>query len=824
MNTEFLNTEIYKELVERNSPFIENINKLYSYCENILPQINRVFANYTGHGINHSVKLVEYMAELPHRIKDLDDLELTIMIYTALLHDIGMVVTENEIDKIKIDDISISDRKYSLVLEKYKNENLAIQECIRPIHGLRSFKHIASMDDKYFILPGSTNTSFKEEVQLICQSHNESFEWIKTQLSQLDKKGDYQINTQYLSLLLRLSDLLDIDETRTPLYMYNIINPMGYGELEWQQHFVVENKNKIIMNSETKLKQIEFYGKSNKPEIHRKLLKYFDYINDELKNAIGLSESFHESKYNLLLKLNVENKIQTKGFNFSDFKLNLDYNAVTSLLMGEHIYGDKKYGLRELIQNSIDACMLMNEVSKNTSQFTYIGYKPFINIILNKDKKTVSIEDNGIGMSLNILQKYFLNVGISYYSSDEYKFKGYNYNPIGNYGIGFLACFMLSDSVTVNTKKYSEVKLNEINLEKNSEYICLTYRDDPKSQGTEIILDYDHFFNIFKENSDDVKKFIEQNFIYCQIPIQIIEVDNGSFITKLCELNSLKDNSMKTARLDKYLNNIEACIDLNCDIDFISTVHDLDFNKSYFIDEYDKTLQELNKSPDNSIHKYIKNNSLEYIQLPIISDTESEKFSNALEILDDFDDALNKINNVELINIFFKHDESLSQTQIDSNDQIISDYYFELFSADFSHDENVPTYRYIINENVVTYSNNPEVILFNKNTQIGGNYSFERKDQIFIKNVFIPKFHVTLPFMISGIQMKGATINIKNKNVVPNVSRNDVNTNTNLLFSYAIGKALHLWLLDNLDITHQRKELLQSFIQDYYSEENPFIK
>lgn len=43
----------------------------------------------------------------------------------------------------------------------------------------------------------------------------------------------------------------------------------------------------------------------------------------------------------LNLKTNIINKIYTTGFSFSDFKLSLDYNAVTNLLMGEHIYGNK---------------------------------------------------------------------------------------------------------------------------------------------------------------------------------------------------------------------------------------------------------------------------------------------------------------------------------------------------------------------------------------------------------------------------------------------------------------------------------------------------
>jgi|LGVF01.1.fsa_nt_gb hypothetical protein len=85
-------------------------------------------------------------------------------------------------------------------------------------------------------------------------------------------------------------------------------------------------------------------------------------------------------------------------------------------------------------------------------------------------------------------------------------------------------------------------------------------------------------------------------------------------------------------------------------------------------------------------------------------------------------------------------------------------------------------------------------------------------------------FIQTLPFLLSGFQIKGATINIKNKNVIPNVSRNDVNKDTNHYFSYAIGKALHLWLLDNLQLSVDRKYLVAIFIEECYAAENIFLK
>lgn len=179
------------------------------------------------------------------------------------------------------------------------------------------------------------------------------------------------MNAQYISVLLRISDYLDIDEQRAPLYLYNYLSPKEFGNLEWKQHFVIENYDKIRRNHKTQELEIFFQGTSQEPSVHRKLLKYFDAINGELKDAVSLCENFTEEKYLLPLKTNVVNKIQTKGFSFSDLRLSLDYNAVTNLLMGEHIYGDKKYGLRELIQNAIDACKTMEESAKKMDKFRY---------------------------------------------------------------------------------------------------------------------------------------------------------------------------------------------------------------------------------------------------------------------------------------------------------------------------------------------------------------------------------------------------------------------------------------------------------------------
>ncbi len=55
------NLELYQELIKRKSVYIGKIDALYVYVKNALPKINRVFANYTGHGIEHSFHIMQNM-------------------------------------------------------------------------------------------------------------------------------------------------------------------------------------------------------------------------------------------------------------------------------------------------------------------------------------------------------------------------------------------------------------------------------------------------------------------------------------------------------------------------------------------------------------------------------------------------------------------------------------------------------------------------------------------------------------------------------------------------------------------------------------------
>lgn len=542
-------SELYQELLKRESKYIEIVDKIFKYAEATLPKINRVFANYTGHGIEHSMGVMKYMYDLVTKIADLSDLEITCLIYAALLHDIGMVANETEIEAIKNDELIYNQRKYSAVIDKYKKENIALQECIRPVHGARSYEHIMKMDKDYFIIPGYTNISFQEEIAKICQAHTTDHDWVLCNLNHEQVKGSDELNAQYLAMLLRVADYLDVDELRTPIELYRLVDPSGYGNDEWKQHLVIENKDKIVRNKDTQMGTVIIYGECDDSKIHRKLLFYFNDVSEELKWCTSYSQKNFKSNYHILLVHSIDNRIKPKGFEVSDLKLQMDYRAIMNLLMSEKLYDSKKHGLRELLQNSIDACKVMVEETKNIPKYHYNVYNPEIKIIIDSKNEKMIIMDNGTGMNHDILTKYFLNVGKSYYCSDDFLYQRKEYKPIGTFGIGFLACFMLSENVTVETRHYSEQQGFSIELEKGSEFVCKKVSTNFIGEhGTAIILNLKSVLQIF-ENKKNIEKYIKKTFLNQKVSIQIIEESHVNII----QLNELYTVLLETC-IDKYNN------------------------------------------------------------------------------------------------------------------------------------------------------------------------------------------------------------------------------------------------------------------------------
>lgn len=819
-----------KYLKEIESPFLAKIAEVYEKVKEILNnRIQHIFPNYTLHNTGHSFRIMEYMSKLISNYRELNELEIVLLVYSALLHDIGMAVSQEDVDSIKADNFPYCDIKFSSMKKIMKDdESLALQEYVRRIHASLSKRYILENLSNDLTIPNLTSLNFINDIGLICQSHTEDKDWIKTNLGTHEVRGDYSFNPQYISIILRLADILDIDGNRTPHNLYKLISPEGQSDEEWKQHFVILNNEKIILNPKTNQKKIVFHGKANNPNIHRKILTYISWVEAELKAAVDVVNSMPD-KYNLIYDTIPEVNIQTQGYSFSDYKMTLEFNAISSLLMGEKIYGDKTLGLRELIQNSIDACRIRAEKSNINFEFGEERYNPKIKVILDKNKNTVTIKDNGIGMSLDVIKKHFLNIGVSYYGSTDFKLKDYAYKPIGNFGIGFLSCFMLSDNVKVITRSYDSKSKFTIDLEKGNEWTSLTENFDVQFEGTEVILSYSNFIEVFSNNTETVRKFLEKFFITDDIQFELVDKDERKIIN-ISNSIAIPENLEKgvlAIDLSNYLNEIEGYVLIKKKRNFVKQFSDLDFDGEIFMYEDEVGLKNINSLDDLNLDDYVIDNEINYLAIPLVEGHLENDFQNGLKFMDgDLEGVLQKYEyELRWISIIVKNE---FQSNLYGETIGEGSYIFENFTFDdlveLGHSQNCKTESKIKTIKLFEGYKN-KIYLPYKDNDTRYSYFYNRNKlvrELYIRNVLIKDFEFTTSVNASIFEINTIVVNINSRDFIPDISRNNLDAKQWRTIVEMITKTIHIAAIDILELDNDEIQTIKNFLLEFYPNKSKY--
>jgi len=184
-------------------------------------------------------------------------------------------------------------------------------------------------------------------------------------------------------------------------------------------------------------------------------------------------------------------------------------------IIKKFLYSDQEVFLRELISNAVDATTKLKTLSSKGELKTEIG-DTTIEISIDEKKKTLTISDQGIGMSEAEVKKYLNQVAFS--SAEDFlkKYKD-DANIIGHFGLGFYSAFMVADKVEVITKSYKKsAKAVKWSCKGDPQYKI--EEADKKERGTDIVLHID----------DDSKEFLDNQRIqallskYCKfLPVPI---------------------------------------------------------------------------------------------------------------------------------------------------------------------------------------------------------------------------------------------------------------------------------------------------------------
>lgn len=569
---------------------------------------------FTLHDGDHLFRVLALMERLlsQEQIKELTTPELMLLILGAFFHDIGMAPDELDVQAWKkyfdvepvfannqekkefelfqrfcaarpdqIDRINSYTQQGNITASELA-KNYLVCDYIRITHADRA-RQIIQRDWVNKIRYRDTDLTV--EFASICFSHNED----ALKVLDLDKNYLCGPNTfaclPMVATILRLADLLDFDAKRTPNVLFShlfVRHPISIQE--WNKHRAVEAWS--ISPS-----LIQFHAKCAHPAIQSSINAFCDIIDQELSacnNILSYLNDYNKSSgRSLAIKIPFKvdrSKIETKKmidgkpeFLYRETQFNLSKNQVIDLLMGTKLYGDPEVALRELLQNSIDACLL-REAMELSWENTYTP-EILIKYYTLDGEDILEIVDNGIGMDQHVIDHYYSKVGSSFYkSSDFYDLKSQSkakFTPTSRFGIGILSCFMVADTMVVDTRKVygPHDSSNALNLTiEGQESIFWIKPGDRKTPGTTTKLYLRKQQNPWKKMNED--QFIQSVENVVPNPPFKISIESKSH-KKVRDQNSFKDlkaSSLKDYSWGQHDNIREFYIEMdNPDIGFVGS-------------------------------------------------------------------------------------------------------------------------------------------------------------------------------------------------------------------------------------------------------------
>lgn len=186
-------------------------------------------------------------------------------------------------------------------------------------------------------------------------------------------------------------------------------------------------------------------------------------------------------------------------------------------IIKKFLYSDHDIFLREIVSNAVDATQKLRVLASNGEFKGELGDTK-VRVSVDKDAKTITVSDNGIGMTSEEVEKYINQIAFS--GAEEFleKHKNDAATIIGHFGLGFYSAFMVSDKVEIVTKSYKDgSKAVRWSCTGEPEY---TLEEAERAErGTDIIMHV----------SEEEKEFLDKNRIqellskYCKfLPIEIV--------------------------------------------------------------------------------------------------------------------------------------------------------------------------------------------------------------------------------------------------------------------------------------------------------------
>lgn len=513
-----------EELLKNKS--VESENILYKqwlaakdYVPQVLNTVQQFFPHYSLHDASHSEAILTNIERVLGRqfLESLPVTDLWLLLSAAYYHDCGMAVFDkdvagalkdkefvNMVREFQLDASSPLHRyaklykcetdhlvtAYDVVTpESFESLKYLLAEYFRKKHASRSDAFLS--DDISINLPGNPIPQrLITSLGQICLAHARDFDFVMAMPYDANGvvSGDF-CHPRFVACMLRLGDLLDLDNNRFSDVLLKTLTSMPADS--WQHYYKHLSTSHYLVSN----RRIEITATCKEIEVAEKAEQWFGWIIQEMHDLQShWSDIMPITGVATTLPSLGDIRVEIKGYepidgkNITKFKL--DTGRAMKLLQGSNLYVNRFDCIRELLQNATDAIYLRifteweyahpgESIADNNDRLDWFinecnNHKIHFKIDKgdkvpekeNTYKYTVSIEDDGIGISTKTL-KYMIDTGTGSQNAEKRllidrmpKFM----RPSGCFGIGFQSVFQLTDKVHIVSRHLDAAQAIEVDL------------------------------------------------------------------------------------------------------------------------------------------------------------------------------------------------------------------------------------------------------------------------------------------------------------------------------------------------------------------------
>lgn len=558
------------------------------YVLNVLKSISGVFPHYSLHDSSHSEKILTSITRVlgKNYIDKLSDTDLWLLLSAAYYHDLGMAVFDKDVTdafsntdfvsmvrKLQKDEKSAL-RQYAMLYQcegdclkidysevtpmSYESLKYLLAEFFRVRHAKRSEEIITNI----FISQSRTDIPPRLISTLgeICKAHGKDFNFTMGLDDEVDGAVDDLCHPRFVACMLRLGDLLDMDNNRfSDVLLRTLVAPPSDSLLHYHKHLSV---NKFHITE----KRIDIISRCDDFPVAFLSNEWLDMITREMLDLQShWCDIVPQDNVTTLpclgdIRVEMEDGEPVDGNYLPQFKL--DTGRAMELLQGTDIYQEKTEFMRELLQNATDAIYIRmfkeHEDANDIPTDDADGLRQFIKECQNRkiavriekidtasvskdsdgeeiNRYAITITDDGVGISMETL-KYMINTGSGSQNAEKKalvermpKFM----QPSGCFGIGFQSVFMVTGKVTIHSRNLDSGQAIDIEMydpkgpRKGGVYVKLNPKN--KSFGTTITFEV--------ESKIIEKEYMDDDFIDEKLPVRE-EIDGIKWQVEVFRENS----------------------------------------------------------------------------------------------------------------------------------------------------------------------------------------------------------------------------------------------------------------------------------------------